>query len=49
MKALKLMLSGLMLMLMLIGLICAVAAAGIVYVFFMMAGIALFIWGLMTK
>ena len=47
MKALKLMLSGLMLML--IGLICAVAAAGIVYVFFMMAGIALFIWGLMTK
>ena len=47
MKALKLMLSGLMLML--IGLICAVAAAGIVYVFFMMAAIALFIWGLMTK
>lgn len=47
MKAMKLMLSGLMLML--IGLICAVAEAGVVWIFCMMAAIALFIWGLMTK
>ena len=47
MKALKLMLSGLMLVL--IALICAMAELGIVWMFLMMAGIALFIWGLMTK
>ena len=47
MRALKLMLSGLMLTL--IALICAMAELGIVWMFLMMAGIALFIWGLMTK
>ena len=47
MKALKLMLSGLMLTL--VALICIMSSLGIPGMFIMMAGIALFIWGLMTK